>query len=86
MHVFCAIVLFVTSVSAQSPTSATPQKWEYRVVHLNEISGTNEPYGSHNVQALEAGLNEFGRDGWQLVGFEAFQNEKIAIFKRPLTQ
>lgn len=55
-------------------------KFEYRAV--------NFPYHSH-AETLQAELNEFGRNGWELVSF-SFNPERMpyywayAIFKRPL--
>lgn len=37
-------------------------KWEYKVFGVNSIISANEDY------KLEKKLNEFGEDGWELVG------------------
>ncbi|MEO5719398.1 MAG: DUF4177 domain-containing protein [Chthoniobacterales bacterium] len=75
-----SFLLCLSSISAQ--TSAGPQKWEYKVIHLNEIGGTNQAYASASPDVFAEGLNAFGREGWQLVSIDTLQGQKIAIFKR----
>lgn len=46
------------------------QKWEYMFANLFQA-----PHGEHNV---EAALNAFGADGWELVSY----HHGICVFKR----
>ena len=58
------------------------QKWEYRVITIGSIwSGVKD-------EALEEMLNEWGAEGWEVVGFRTLENVNKAtiITKRPLTR
>jgi hypothetical protein len=51
--------------SAQNATQAASEPvWEYRVVNLDSFRCTNE-------EAMTATLNANGRQGWELVGYQA---------------
>lgn len=85
-----ACVLAITAPArcrAQTPLTY-PQRWEYRVVPLGAIEGTNQPYnagrdGTDFTKPFQDGLAKFGNDGWELVGIDLLQGNKVAIFKRP---
>ena len=84
----CAVLLLASTYSAQAQyttaSQAKTQQWEYKVVHLGSIEGTNQMYGSHEVGPYQSGLNKFGAEGWQLTVIDTFQGVKVAIFRRPL--
>src|SRR5437763_17022518 len=73
------LALLVIGVAASTPPapafgqgarSATPAKWEYRVL-------TRERVAALGKSDLAAGLNRLGEEGWQLVAVEpAFTPEK----------
>jgi len=56
-------------------------QWEYRVQTIGSVFGTKD-------EAIEATLNEWGEDGWEVVSTHIKGNEnKInVIAKRPLTE
>jgi|GEM_PF-1851468 len=78
------ILLCGSSISAQSPQGA--EKWEYKIIYLNEIFGTPRPSPFTKTDSFTEGLNNYGRDGWQLVAIDAFKGGEIAIFKRTLAK
>jgi hypothetical protein len=54
-------------------------QWEYSMVSLAALNGS----------ALQAQLNEHGRDGWELVTILTDSGGKVGVFKRaasPLAQ
>lgn len=56
------------------------QQWEYITVALH-IS----PAGDSPTENLTRRLNQYGQDGWEMVGFDwNKQLNMIAIFKRPI--
>ncbi len=58
------------------------QKWEYRVQTVGSfLSGVKDP-------ELETMLNNWGEEGWEVVGFRTLENSNQAtvIAKRPLTR
>ena len=56
-------------------------KWEYRVQTIGSMFGTKD-------EAIEALLNEWGEEGWDVVSTHILENaNKInVIAKRPLTR
>lgn len=57
------------------------QKWEYRVKTIGTIFGTRD-------EAIEATLNEWGEDGWEVTHVYTPEGSgKVTIVaKRPLTR
>ncbi len=57
-------------------------KWEYKVQTIGSfLGGVKDP----NLESL---LNEWGEQGWEVVGFRSVENSNQAtvIAKRPLTR
>ncbi len=70
----------VASMSSHIGTN-NPQQWEYKTVVL--------PAKKMNDPKYVEPLNEFGRQGWELVntsGGNAVVSEMIYFFKRPLNR
>lgn len=57
-------------------------QWEYRVVTFGSF------WRGVNDAELEAALNEWGEEGWEVVGFRTVENSNRAqvIARRPLTR
>lgn len=61
--------------------------WEYKTIEFN-TKGFNG--GLLNINEFNTSLNEYGRDGWELVNcFDTSQSygasrKVIAVFKRPM--
>lgn len=58
--------------SAASPVSASPARWEYKMVKLAKI------FGDDVYPANEKLLNSLGAEGWELVSYS-----DVFVFKRP---
>lgn len=54
----------LTTATGQATQTATDAVWEYRVVTL-------DPYRCSSEEAMTATLNANGRQGWELVGYQA---------------
>ena len=69
----------------------TPQKWEYMEVVFRDYGGYRPRYINGEEQAgwkkaplIYEVLNQFGEEGWELVGVGARHKEQMpAYFKRP---
>ena len=57
-----------------------PNQWEYRVLTVGTF------FKGVKDADFEGFLNEFGQEGWELVGFRTIENsnQAQAVFKRPL--
>ena len=57
-----------------------PNQWEYRVMTFGSF------FKGVKDEALEAELNQWGEEGWEVVGFRMVENSNQAqvIAKRPL--
>jgi hypothetical protein len=75
---FIIVVLLVglvfTTMLAKAQEANPTMKWEYKVVGVHRSVGHTS-----NIQETEEKLNELGKAGWELVGWE----ERTIIFKRP---
>ena len=60
------------------------QKWEYRVVPLQEAGGLGKKSKGHEPEQL----NELGAEGWEAVGLTLKRGDLVAwpvvLLKRPL--
>ncbi len=57
-----------------------PNQWEYRVLTVGTF------FKGVKDADFEEYLNQFGEEGWELVGFRTIENsnQAQAVFKRPL--
>ena len=54
-------------------------RWEYKTIELKR----NFLFGSINAEALQVQLNEFGRDGWELVSLhQGPSTYAVAVLER----
>ena len=70
------------------------QRWEYRVVYLSHRRTEEEKIAGEKVQTVvqqQPILNEYGQDGWELVGFHSTLSgtasgsfQSLCVLKRPL--
>ena len=70
------------------------QRWEYRVVYLPHRRSEEEKIAGEKVQTVvqqQAILNEYGQDGWEVVGFHSTLSgtatgsfHSLCVLKRPL--
>lgn len=62
-------------------------RWEYRAIQVEHraVDHNNQARGERydRIGAVEAVLNELGREGWEAVGLYASSNWRI-ILKRPI--
>jgi hypothetical protein len=66
-------------------TLSDVQKWEYRVLRIQERRGGSAAEVRAREKTSEAALNELGNLGWELVAVRTEQDEyPIFYFKRPL--
>ncbi|HEY6274065.1 MAG TPA: hypothetical protein VIX19_18950 [Terriglobales bacterium] len=59
-----AVIAFRQPLTPQATQAADEPTWEYRVVTL-------DPYRCTSEEAMTATLNASGRQGWELVGYQA---------------
>lgn len=57
--------------AAQPAAAPLPAQWEYKVLIVGEFVGMTRSLS-------ESKLNEMGAQGWELVGFDAAPNPKMA--------
>ena len=54
------------------------KKWEYRIIDTNEVSGGGGIFKGKSPKEVEAYLNELGEQGWEIVNFDAFRQQRAA--------
>lgn len=67
--------LVFTTMLAKAQEAEPTIQWEYYAVGFPRSVGHTS-----NNEEVEAKLNEIGKDGWELIGWE----ERTCIFKRPM--
>jgi Domain of unknown function (DUF4177) len=76
-------IIFAVALAAILSTSSAhaAQKFEYKVVHYEIVTGGGRNLDEQRVADLQAALNKLGAEGWELV---ILDSGGLAVFKRPL--
>ncbi len=73
-----------STVAQDSASAWSGQKWEYRVLRIDDRRGSNTSGQRSRGSASEAKLNELGEQGWELISVRNDgSSEPVFYFKRP---